>query len=228
MYNLFKKSLILTALISVFAITPTMAKVADEVYAGVSDGQMIYYSYCSDKWYYQRPNQKKKCILEVTRRVSEGSGSYSEYVSPMGEVYTPAGSNYEFLYKGKLITYHIFDVKFYQIVYNNRNKQFIETPLEEDLIKEIFRHPKLIYISQFNENNETTLRKRPLKKQRYLLLNDTDKYFYRYSLETSNKDNVIKTLFFIRKRSDIDFAHFQEDDEEFPMYKIHIKNGLKF
>ena len=204
------------------------AKVLDEVYSGVSDGQMIYYSFCSDKWYYQRPDQKKKCILEVTRRVSEGSESYSEYVSPMYDVYTPAGSNYEFLYKGRLITYHIFDVKFYEIVYNHRNKQFIEVPLEENFIKEIFKHPKIIYITQFNDNHELTVRKRPFKKQRYLLLNDTDKYFYRYTLETPNKSNVIKNLFFAKKRSDIDFAHFMEDVEEFPMYKIHIKNGLKF
>ena len=42
------------------------------------------------------------------------------------------------------------------------------------------------------------------------------------------KSNVIKNLFFAKKRSDIDFAHFMEDVEEFPMYKIHIKNGLKF
>lgn len=207
---------------------PAEAKIADEVYSGVSDGQMIYYSYCSNKWYYQRPKQRNKCILEVTRRVSEGSGSYSEYVSPIGDVYTPAGSNYEFLYKGKLITYHIFDVKFYQITYHHRNKQFIEVPLEEDLIKEIFNHPKIVYISQFDENNEITLRKRPLKKQRYLLLNDTDNYFYRYALETSNKNKVIKTLFFVRRPENIDFAHFQADDEEFPIYKIHIKNGLKF
>lgn len=206
----------------------TSAKVLDEVYSGVSDGQMIYYSFCSDKWYYQRPEQKKKCILEVTRRVSEGSGSYSEYVSPMYDVYTPAGSNYEFLYKGRLITYHIFDVKFYEIVYNHRNKQFIEVPLEEKLIKEIFKNPRIIYVSEFNKNHELTVRKRPFKKQRYLLLNDTDKYFYRYTLETQNKSNVVKTLFFAKKRCDINFAHFMEDVDEFPMYKIHIKNGLKF
>ena len=46
--------------------------------------------------------------------------------------------------------------------------------------------------------------------------------------ECTNKSNVIKNLFFAKKRSDIDFAHFMEDVEEFPMYKIHIKNGLKF
>lgn len=227
MFN-FKRLLALFTILTLMAFMQANAKVLDEVYSGVSDGQMIYYSFCSDKWYYQRPDQKKKCILEVTRRVSEGSGSYSEYVSPMYDVYTPAGSNYEFLYKGRLITYHIFDVKFYEIVYNHRNKQFIEVPLEENFIKEIFKHPKIIYISQFNDNHELTVRKRPFKKQRYLLLNDTDKYFYRYTLEIPNKSNVIKNLFFAKKRSDIDFAHFMEDVEEFPMYKIHIKNGLKF
>ena len=101
MFN-FKRLLALFTILTLMTFVQANAKVLDEVYSGVSDGQMIYYSFCSDKWYYQRPDQKKKCILEVTRRVSEGSGSYSEYVSPMYDVYTPAGSNYEFLYKGRL------------------------------------------------------------------------------------------------------------------------------
>lgn len=227
MYKLMKRVFLLI-IFSLIIILPAKAKVVDELYSNVSDGQMIYYSFCSNKWYFQRPKQRNKCILEVTRHVTEGSGSYSEYVSPTYDVYTPAGSNYEFLYKGKLIAYHIFDVKFYQILYSHRNKQFIEVPLEESLINEIFKHPKIIYISQFDENNEITIRKRPLKKQRYLLLNDTDKYFYRYTLETPNKSKVVKTLFFARRKSDINFAHFNEDAQEFPMYKIHIKNGLKF
>ncbi len=219
--------LLKTVFISVFLFTSSaFARPIDEVYGGVSDGQLIYYSFFTNKWYYQRPNHWKKSILEVTRYVSEGSGSYSEYVSPRGQIYTPAGSNYEFLYRGRLITYHIFDDKFFEIVYNKRNKAFIEIPMENKEIKRIMGNPKIILVSNFDQNNEITVRKLPLKTQWFLILNDTDKYFYRYSLDTPDKDGTIKTLFYAKRPSDIEFSHYIVDRDEFPAYKIKVRNGF--
>ena len=214
-------------IIAVFLFTSSsFARPVDEIYGGVSDGQLIYYSHFTNKWYYQRPHHWKKSILEVTRYVSDGSGSYTEYVSPQGQVYTPAGSNYEFLYKGRLITYHIFDAKFFEIVYHKRNKAFVEIPLETKEIKHILGNPKVILISAFDENNEIIVRKIPLKTQWFVILNDTDKYFYRYSLDTADKDGTIKTLFFVKQPADIKFSHYIEDRDEFPAYKIKVRNGF--
>ncbi len=220
--NIFKIIFIFLFLCTSVAI----ARPVDEVYGGVSDGQLIYYSFFTNKWYYQRPHHWKRDILEVTRYVSEGTGSYSEYVSPKGQVYTPAGSNYEFLYHGRLITYHIFDDKFFEIIYHKKNKAFIEIPMNNKEIKHILGNPKLILISDFDENNEITVRKLPLKTQWFMILNDTDKYFYRYSLNTADKDGTIKTLFYAKRKSDIEYSHYVTDRDEFPVYKIKIRNGF--
>ncbi len=226
MFNL-RKFLISFILICVaLSSSLVMAKPKNEVYGGVSDGQTIFYSFKSKKWYYQKPHQRKKHILEVTRYVTQGSGDYSEYVSPKGQVYSPAGSNYEFLYKGRLITYHIYDVKFFEIVYNKRNKSFIEIPLDEDEVKNLFGNPKIIRISEFDKNNKIIVHKAPLKRQWYLILNDTDKYFYRYMLDTPEKDRTVKTLFCVKKPTTLIFSHYVMDRDEFPPYQIRIKNGL--
>lgn len=201
------------------------AKPVTEIYGGVSDGQLIFYSFKTNKWYYQKPKQRPKKILEVVRReVSEDE--YSDYVSPKGHVYSPAGSNYEFLYRGRLITYHYYDDKFFEIIYYKPNKDFIEIPLEEKEIKKITGKPKIIHISDFNDEHKIVVRKLPLKRQTYLLLNDTDKYFYRYFLSTSQKDSNIKTLFYVKKPSTIMFSHYVQGREEFPPYEIKIKNGF--
>ena len=223
MFNL-KKILILFFILVLFA--PLVhAKPKNEIYGGVSEGQMIFYSYKSKKWFYQRPRQKAKLVLEVTRQVF-GKDKYSEYVSPNFVVYTPAGSNYEFLYKGRLITYHYYDCKFFEIIYNKNNKAFIEIPLEEKEIKKLFGNPKIIHISDFDKNNTIVVKKRPLKRQWYLILNDTDKYFYRYMIDTAEKDKTVKTLFSTKKPTTLIYSHYVMDRDEFPPYQIRIKNGL--
>ena len=93
-------------------------------------------------------------------------------------------------------------------------------------IKHILGNPKLILISDFDENNEITVRKLPLKTQWFMILNDTDKYFYRYSLNTADKDGTIKTLFYAKRKSDIEYSHYVTDRDEFPVYKIKIRNGF--
>lgn len=201
------------------------AKPINELYGGVSDGQTIFYSYFTNKWYYQSPKYFKNRLLEVTRQVISDD-EYSSYVSTNGQVYAPAGSNYEFLYKGRLITYHNYDVKFYEIVYNKSNKAFIEVPLDEKEIRKIFGKPKLIHISDFDEENRIVVHKLPLKKQWFLLINDTDKYFYRYFITTNEKDTNIKTLFSVKKPTTVIYSHYIQDRDEFLPYIIRIKNGF--
>ena len=219
------KRIIITFLFVIFTVSSVQAKPRNEVYGGVSDGQTIYYSFKSDKWYYQKPKHKEKHLLQVTRHVN-GLGEYSEYVSPTSIVYSPAGSNYEFLYKGRLIAYHYFDCKFFEIIYHKQNKAFIEIPVSDSEIKKLFGNPKIIHISEFDDKNTITVRKLPLKRQWYLILNDTDKYFYRYMLDTSEKDRTIKTLFSVKKPTTLIFSHYVVDRDEFPAYQIRIRNGF--
>lgn len=214
------------ALLILFFTAPSFARPVNEVYGGVSNGQMIYYSFKTNKWYYQRPKKKAKYILDVVRYETRTPEAYSEYVSLNGHVYAPAGSNYEFLYKGRLITYHIFDDKFYEIIYHKENKAFIEIPLEEKEIKKIMGNPKIIRVSDFDKEHKITVTKLPLKKQYYLILNDTDKYFYRYSINTPTKDRMIRTLFFVKKPATLIYSHYVEDRDDFPPYEIRIKNGF--
>ena len=206
---------------------PCFSKPLDEVYGKVSDGQMIFYSYRTNKWYYQRPKQRPKNILEVVRYETDTPEAYSEYVSNLGKVYAPAGSDYEFLYKGRLITYHIYDEKFYEIVYNRENKSFIEIPISDEEIKRFMGNPKLIHISEFDKDNKIVVTKLPLKRQYYLILNDTDKYLYRYTVNVLTKDRTIRTLFNVKYPATVLYYHYVEDRDAFPTYEIKIRNGFK-
>ncbi len=208
-----------------FCIGNIHAKPIDEVYGGVSEGQTIFYSFVSGKWSYQKPKHFQKKVLDVTRYVVSDE-KYSEYVSQKGQVYSPAGSNYEFLYKGRLIAYHFYDAKFYEIIYNKQNKAFIEIPLSDTDVKKIMGYPKLIRISQFDSEKKIIVHKKPFIRQWYLIVNDTDKYFYRYFLSTPQKDVNVRTYFAVKKPTTIMFSHYIPDKDEFPPYMIRIKNSL--
>ena len=208
-----------------YSLNCVQARPIDEVYGGVSDGQTIFYSYVSGKWSYQKPKHFQKKVLDVTR-YTVSDEKYSEYVSTKGQVYSPAGSNYEFLYKGRLITYHFYDAKFYEIVYNKQNKAFIEIPIIDWDIKKIMGHPKIIHISEFDAQKKILVHKKPLIRQWYLIVNDTDRYFYKYFISEAQKDVNIRTYFSVKKPTTVMFSHYIPDRDEFPPYMIQVQNSL--
>ena len=219
MYNYIKYLSIF--IVFICCISTVQAKPIKDVYGGVNDGQTIYYSFKSNKWSYIKPKHNKNKILVVTKGLDvEG---YSEYVSEYEQVYYPAGSNYEFLHKGRLITYHINELKFFEIVYNKQNKAFLEVPLEEKELKKIMGNPKIIYISDFNSDYKLSLLKFPFKLQKYLILNDTDRYFYNYNINAPHKDSTIKTLFEVKNSCVLYFAPSESEMQDFPTYKLNIK-----
>ena len=217
---------IFICLIFINLTTYSEPRIVDSFYAGISAGQDIFYSYCSDKWSFVKPNQRKKCFVQFTKYLSDMQEGYAIFRDLNKIISIPSDSNYEFIYKNKLITYHYYELKFYQIIYSKQLKQFIEIPLSSNLKNEIFRGIKIIYISDFNKNREITLRKMPLIKKTYLLLNDTDNYFYKYSLKYENIDKFVKTMFIVKYPDIIEFSHDIEDQKEFPKYKIIIKNRI--
>ena len=224
------KNWILT-LIAIFLLQNIcFAKLADEIFSGISQEQQIYYSVCSNKWFYQEPKQRNKCKIPVIRDVFESDDiEYSNFVDENGDtLFAPSGSTYEFIYNGHLITYHENDIKFFEIIFSKKNRKFIEIPVKESVIKNILGNPKIIYISDFNDKNEVTIRKNPFKRKNYLILNDTDKYFYGYDLQTANKNSILKTLFFIKKSGNVEFSHYLGDEIRYPIYKINFKFGLNF
>ena len=227
MFNL--KNISILIFIIFLGMTSSFARPVNEVYGGVSEGQMIYYSFFTKKWYYQRPNHLKSQILEVTRYVEDDLGVYSKYVSPNKDIYSPDGSTYEFIYKGRLLAYHSFENKFYEIFYHRRNKIFIEIPLNISDIRKITGKPQIIYISDFvqdiDENYNLEIKKFPLKRQSYLLLNDTDLEFVNYELDTAEKDRLIKTLFSTKRPVNVKF-YDTESEEDSPSFFIKIKNGI--
>ena len=130
------------------------------------------------------------------------------------------GSDYEFLFNGRLISCHNADLKIFELVYNGNF--FEEKELTKEQIKEIFPDAEIITISQFKDQ-KLTVTKPAFEKKKFLLLNDTDKYFYKYSFKPKSvKFSPVGGLFRASTIGRITFSHFGQDK-----YTIYVKNTFK-
>ena len=156
--------------------------------------------------------------IVLTKSVSSGSGNYSIYTYNNQGIML--GSDYEFLFNGRLISCHNADLKIYEVIYNGKN--FEEKELTEGQIKEIFPDAEILLISHFVDN-KTTVIKPAFEKKDFLLLNDTDKYFHKYSFHPQSvKYSPVAGLFKASSIGKITFSHFGKDK-----YIIYVKNNFK-
>ena len=156
--------------------------------------------------------------ISLSKKTSAGTGNYSIYSYNNNEVML--GSDYEFLYNGRLISCHNADLKFFELVYNG--KFFEEKELTEGQVKEIFPDAEILLISHFIDN-KITVRKPAFEKKDFLLLNDTDKYFYKYSFKPQSvKYSPVAGLFKASSIGKITFSHFGQDK-----YTIYVKNNFR-
>lgn len=159
--------------------------------------------------------------ISISKKTSTGTGNYSIYSFSDNNEPTMLGSDYEFVFNGRLITCHNAELKIYELVYNGKN--FEEKQLTDEQIQEIFPNAKIIKISQFNQDKKLTVKKHFLKKKDFLLLNDTKEYFHKYSFQPQSvKISPVGGLFKAASIGKITFSHFGQDK-----YTIYVKNDFK-
>ena len=155
--------------------------------------------------------------ISLSKRTSVGTGNYSIYSYNNDEVML--GSNYEFLFNGRLISCHNADLKIFEVVYNG--KIFVEKELTQGQIKDIFPDAEILLISHFVDK-KITVRKPAFEKKDFLLLNDTDEYFHKYSFHPQSvKYSPVAGLFKASSIGKITFSHFGQDK-----YTIYVKNNF--
>lgn len=163
--------------------------------------------------------------IVLTRKVVDGTGSYSQYLYNDGKEAFTLGSNYEILCDGKLIAVHNAELKFYEVKF--KDGEFLEAPLDLNEVQNIFPDAKILRISQFS-NGKMAVKKPFFEKAKYLLLNDTEEYFHKYSFKPSNvKTTPVAGLIETSKSGKITFSHYNHSTITFPKYTIIIKNVFK-
>ncbi len=133
-------------------------------------------------------------------------------------------TNFEFLCHNRLIGCNIHKLQLYRLHFDGT--QFIRQPISDEKIKAHFPGAEIIKVSQF-KNNEITLYKPFFKKQTYILINDTDRLFYKYFFEDYvGENNFFRNIFEIRLPRTLIYSHFKSTDPATPPLIIHIKGTV--
>ncbi len=209
-------------------------QLCDVVSNMIDEGQQVGYKTESKKW----SRELSDADLIFTKHWTTGSGGYSVYTleNAPEEAVTigtaeelaakkkpeyETDTNYEFLCQSRLIGCNIHKLQFYRLYFDGT--QFIRQPLSDKRIKAHFPGVELVKVSQF-KNNEITLYKPFFEKRTYMLINDTDRDFYKYFFENYvSKDNFFKNIFEIRLPRTLVYSHFKSTDPLTPPLIIHIK-----
>ena len=216
----YMKKILFTILSLIMVSSISFAYTANpNVLNSINDNQIVDYNPTTKIW--SRNLGLKDYVF--TKHVSVGTGSFSEYVYK-GTQYD-INSTYEFLFYGKLIGYNAHLLKFFDFTFNG--KDFEAKELTKEQVQFLFPYIKIIMVSDFKDN-EITIESPIFRKRAYMILNDTDRDFYKYQFEYYKaNDNVFKGIFETSFPRVLIYSHFKSRDELFPILKINIKPILK-
>ncbi len=155
-----------------------------------------------------------------TKHISIGSGSYTYFTN--GDKEYELNSTYEFLYYGRLYAYSAHLLKFFELGFDGEG--FTTRELSKEEVQNMFPDVKILPVSEFDENNEITVPLPAFRKRAFMILNDTDKDFYKYQFEYYRPENkLFNNIFEIRMPRIMVMSHFKSRDVLFPILRVIVK-----
>ena len=213
------KKILLIFIFCYTILSSNAANSEDIYYKNIKEGSKLTFS---DGTWSNKINNKFDTYF--VKKISDGTGSYSEFYTPDGNLAFTTGTQYEFLTNGKLIGYSNADLKFYEL--GLEENDLSQRELSEEEIQELFKDFKIIKIAEFSKSTNSLKIKKEHKNFKIILLNDTDGYFYHYSFTSGNakfKKYVLNGFLNITKKGMIQFSHFGNNTEINPWYILLIR-----
>ena len=193
----------------------------------VKDGLKDEDSICSNQKTHKWTRTDEGSSTCFIKQMTHGSGGFSEFEYGNEHLETGKdGTTYEFLYNGDLIGYNAHTLKFYKLVFNG--KTITSEILTVPQIQEIFPDVQIVNVSQF-KNNKITLTKPWFQNKTYLIVNDTERDFYKYQFEKLGGYELIRGILNVSKYQVLPekfvFSHFGARDKDTPPLYITVVNG---
>lgn len=204
---------LLLGTIAALVITTSAAIAVCHNFDGIYDSQQVVYKKTSQTWDTGGMSEDR---IVLTKKTSSGSVSYSQYYYDNGKLAFEPVSNFEFIKDGMLVAVNNSSLKYSKIVYDH--SKFKSEPLTCEELKKAFPDAEIIKISQF-DNGKYTVKKRWFVPKTLLLINDTDKDFYKYSYKPSSVQKTdITGLIRLTRHGKVIFSHYGDEADKYTIY----------
>lgn len=209
------KKIILTLMLILIGSCSFAYNYSPYVKDSINENQIVDYSPLTKQW---SRNLKVNDIV-FRKHMTHGSGGFSEYT--FKDKTYDTNSTYEFLYNGRLIGYNVHLLKFFELGFEKDGFSHRELTIDE--VQRLFPYVEIVKISDFKDN-QISLNLPIFQQRAFMLLNDTDRDFYKYFYEYFNNDNqIFRGLFEVRMPRVLVYSHFKSKNPDTPPLKIIIK-----
>ena len=144
------------------------------------------------------------------------------YQVPKEDVHIGEGSQ-EFLSGKNLYSYFPANFEYYQVVFNG--VCFVNKKLSLDEVSELFKDYQIIKLSDVQKGDYTISRSK--NKDKFILLNDGDKDFYKYYIvpndSKSMKIDKFSNRFTVNDDVDIKIQRLEGCTKAYPCYEIKVR-----
>lgn len=148
-------------------------------YKNISTKDKITYNIETNLWS-KTTNKKSSNYFFKTK----GFGDFYDYLDSEQNFAFSTNCEYEFIYNGSLIGYSNRDLKFYEILYDN--KTIGKRALTKEEIEAMLPDYKIISLSDFSSKTNSLKIKKRSGALKILLFNDTDMSFDDYIFTSGN------------------------------------------
>lgn len=146
-----------------------------KLFDALYDGDQAIYSPENNNWYTGEPLNDNDIV--ITKKIIEGTGSYSQYYYSDDTLAMTFCSNYEFIKDGTFVVVNNENLTYSKLVYNDGI--FEEVPIDILDLQVMFPDAEFIKLSNLDIDGKMWVSKIPFKKKVIFFINDTDRYFYK-------------------------------------------------
>lgn len=194
------------------------------------EGDCLLYSKETQSWSIgkqQTPNSEEEDnTISLTKKLEYATGAYSKYVDTNEKEAFSLVSDYEILHDGDLISVDNNELKFKKI--NYEIDKFVEKEVSDEKLQKIFPDYQIIKMSEF-EHNKLTLKKKFFETKKFLLINDTDDFYYKPTCIIEKvQTSPVRGLVNLHKIGNYEFKHFGEHNGKFLIQVKHDRRDIKW
>lgn len=182
----------------------------DLKYKNIGIKEKITYDITTNVWSKKSDRKNSNYFVKT-----KGFGDFYDYLDSNKDFAFTTNCEYEFIHNGSLIGYSNRDMKFYEILFDN--KTVGKRALSKEEVEAILPEYKVVSLSEFSPKTNSIKLKKNFSAIKIFLYNDTDNTFDGYTFTSGNskfEQYDLRGFLTVYKSGMVQFSNLEELDDK--------------